>query len=85
MASTFEVTVVERETNTVESQALEESGIRIPEERLKELRHNKVEFQGDRSPAMVMHTYLIEEIVSAFPSNRLSEGLSDLILASGIS
>jgi len=38
--------VVKREADAVEPQALEESGICIPEERLKELRHTKAEFWG---------------------------------------
>lgn len=37
MVGTFEVTVVEWETDAVKPKALEESSIRILEERLKEL------------------------------------------------
>ena len=52
MASTFEVTVIERKTETVEPDALEESGIRILEERLEELRDAKVEFNSNSRGAV---------------------------------
>ena len=42
--------VIKRETDTVKSQALEESSIGIPEERLKELRQAEIEFQKGLKP-----------------------------------
>jgi hypothetical protein len=52
VVSTFKVTVVEWKTEAVEPNALEESGIRILEERLEELRDAKVEFNADSRGAV---------------------------------
>jgi len=47
VVGTFKVAVVKRETDTIKPKALEESSIRIPEKRPKELHHTNVKIQGD--------------------------------------
>ena len=69
---TFEVTVVEWETDAVEPKAFEESSIRILEERLKELHRTKIQLRAKRTPHL---TCLIEEILRLFLPDGSGEGL----------
>ena len=83
MVSTFKVAIVKRQANAVEPKALEESSIRVLEERLEELHHTRVQLHANAHKPCA--TYLIEEILRIFFSDGFSEGLSNLEFASGIS